>query len=76
MVDARRLAGGTEIAALLGVGRSTVGQWEARRDRTGFPVPVAELAMGRVYDLDAVVRWYGSYTPDRGGRRPKRGQRC
>jgi len=68
LIDPRKLAGVAELARLFLVGRSTVTQWAARRDRNGFPEPVAVLAMGPVFDLDEVVEWYVGYEPDKGGR--------
>lgn len=56
--EAGRLVGVAEIADVLGVPRSTVSMWDARRKTNGFPEPVAELRMGPVYDLDAVTEWY------------------
>lgn len=67
-LDPRRLAGVAELAKLFQVGRTTVSNWHDRRGRNGFPSPVAVLAMGPVWDIDAVVRWYGRYVPSKGGR--------
>lgn len=69
MAAADRLAGVAEVARELGVGRTTVTQWTARRPRNGCPEPVAVLAMGPVFDLDEWVRWYAGYVPDKGGGR-------
>lgn len=48
------LMGLAEIRALLGVGRQRADQIVRKPD---FPVPVAELASGRVWDARAVQRW-------------------
>ena len=68
MIDVRHLAGVAELADLFKVGRTTVSNWNDRRDRNGFPRPRVVLAMGPVWDIDQVVKWYGSYTPNKGGR--------
>lgn len=49
-----RLAGLHEIAAQHGVSRQLAYKWTQRLD---FPPPVAALAMGKVWDADAVKRW-------------------
>jgi phosphoglycerate dehydrogenase-like enzyme len=54
---ARTLAGVAEIARATGEATNTVGNWVSRRPK-GFPKPVAELAMGQVFDLDRVLAWY------------------
>lgn len=51
---ASRLAGLTEIAGLLGVSRQRVHQLH----RAGrMPAPVAELAAGPIWDLEAIEPW-------------------
>lgn len=55
------LAGVTEIATHLGVGRSTVAGWTKRAEKIGMPAPLAELAAGPVYSLDAVETWYHAW---------------
>ena len=67
-IDPRLLVGVAELSKLFGVGRTTVTQWAARRHRNGFPEPVAELAMGPLFNVSEVVRWYGAYVPEKGGR--------
>jgi hypothetical protein len=67
-IETGALAGVTELARLFLVGRSTVTQWAARRERNGFPLPVSVLAMGPIYDVNEVLTWYGNYVPDKGGR--------
>lgn len=67
-VDPDDLAGVAELAALFGVGRTTVSNWADRRDRIGFPSPVKRLAMGPVWDSQEVLRWYLRYIPEKGGR--------
>lgn len=49
------LAGTTEIAEALGVGRSTVTNWATRYG--SFPRPLRVLASGPIYSLKAVVAW-------------------
>lgn len=68
LVDSRHLAGIAELSRLFLVGRTTVAQWAARRHRNGFPVPVAYLSMGPIWDVNEVLAWYGSYVPEKGGR--------
>lgn len=67
-VDPRHLAGVAEIAALFLVSRTVVSNWDARRDRNGFPLPVCRLASGPVYDVNEVLSWYAGYVPLKGGR--------
>lgn len=54
------LGGVAEIAAMLDVPRTTVSMWDARRRTNGFPDAVERLAMGPVYDLNAVRDWYSA----------------
>lgn len=59
------LVGVAEIADLLDVPRTTVSMWDSRRDRSGFPHPVARLRAGPVYDLADVRAWWeGRQTPE------------
>lgn len=48
------LVGPHEIGLMLGVGRQRVYQLVSRRD---FPAPVAELAMGNVWQRADVLKW-------------------
>lgn len=57
VVDSDELVGVKELAEYLGVDKSTIAQWDARRRRIGFPLPVARLAMGAIYDRGEVVMW-------------------
>jgi hypothetical protein len=52
------LVGVAEIAERLGVNRTTVSMWDARRRSNGFPEPLEQLAMGPVYDWQAVKAWH------------------
>lgn len=52
------LVGVAEIADDFGVPRTTVSMWANRRAQSGFPDPLAELAMGPVYSRAAVRAWY------------------
>lgn len=66
------LAGIAEIAEEFGVARTTVStSWADRRERTGFPEPVAVLNMGPVYDLAEVRRWYAAWTSSSSAHRPR-----
>ncbi len=56
--DELQFGGVAEIAAMLGVPRSTVSMWDSRRGTNGYPEPVARLTMGPVYDLAAVRAWH------------------
>jgi predicted DNA-binding transcriptional regulator AlpA len=49
------LVGAVEIAAMLGVTRQRVYQL-SNEDRT-FPQPEVELASGRVWTREAIVKW-------------------
>ena len=57
VVDSDELVGVKELAEYLGVHRSMITHWDARRRRTGFPLPVARLAMGAIYDRGEVMMW-------------------
>ena len=48
------LLGMTEMAELYGVSRQTATGW---RRQTNFPKPIAELAMGPVWDLEDLKAW-------------------
>lgn len=48
------LVGSHEIGQMLGVSRQRVSQLTARDD---FPAPEAELAMGKVWRREDVVKW-------------------
>lgn len=52
---AERVAGLTEVASILGVTRQRASQ--IARDYEDFPLPLAELAKGRVWDREAVEDW-------------------
>lgn len=67
-VDPRHLAGTGDIARLFMIAPNVVSNWYARRDRNGFPLPVAQLSATPVWDLNEVFAWYGRYVPSRGGR--------
>lgn len=55
------LAGMAEIATRLQAGRSTVVGWAKNAATNGMPAPIATLAAGPVYDLDAVVAWHEAW---------------
>jgi hypothetical protein len=57
-VDGTGLAGVAEISEYLKVPRTTVSMWAARRETSGFPLPIERLYMGPVYQMDEVVRWH------------------
>lgn len=65
------LGGVTEVAELIGVSRQRFADLRARPD---FPEPVAELASGPVWDIDAVRRWAESGAR-RGPGRPAKDER-
>lgn len=54
MTERNALMGSAEIAVLFDVSRQRVQQLIAKPD---FPAPVAELAMGKVWDADAIRAW-------------------
>jgi predicted DNA-binding transcriptional regulator AlpA len=57
-----RLAGSDEIRRMLGgVSRERVYQITTRQ---GFPLPLATLAMGKVWWLDEVEDWIREHRPD------------
>jgi len=57
----RVLAGVAEISARLQVGRSTVTGWVKGADSNGMPAPLATLAAGPVYDLEAIEAWHAAW---------------
>jgi hypothetical protein len=52
--DGSRLCGSAELQLMLGVSRQRITQLTAG---PGFPEPVAELRMGKVWDLEDVKAW-------------------
>lgn len=54
ITDMHHLIGAAEIGKAFGVSRQRVQQIVTRSD---FPKPVAELAMGKVWETDDVRRW-------------------
>lgn len=58
------LVGAHEIRHLLGVSRQRVYQLAARSD---FPKPIAELAQGKIWDLEDIEAWIGVHRT--GGKR-------
>ncbi len=58
VIDGLELVGVAEIHRLLGVTRSRVSMWNSRRESSGFPKPLAELAAGPVYSMAAVRAWF------------------
>lgn len=63
------MVGVSEIAELLGVTSQRAGQ--ITRDHADFPAPIATLAAGRVWELEAVKAWIARH-PDRPSGRPKK----
>lgn len=60
-----RLGGVAEVADRLGVSRQQVAKLRQRED---FPLPVARLSVGDVWDLEVVDRWASSGLRRRAGR--------
>jgi len=54
MQDVKRLVGGAEIMAMLGVSRQRVSQLTAH---PSFPKPYETLAMGSVWRTEDVIAW-------------------
>lgn len=52
-----RLGGVSEVAAVLGVSPQRVA---VLRQRASFPVPIAEIAQGPIWDLDVITAWSSS----------------
>ncbi len=77
MVDAMttnaapRLGGVSEVASELGVSRQQVAKLRQQED---FPLPVATLSLGDVWDLDIISRWANSGLRRKAGR-PADGER-
>lgn len=64
-IPATHLGGVAEVADKLGVSRQQVAKLRQRED---FPMPVARLSVGDVWDLDVVARWARSGLRRRAGR--------
>lgn len=47
-----------EISAETGQARTTVSMWDTRRESSGMPEPLARLACGPIFDMNAVRTWY------------------
>lgn len=56
MIHHDAIAGTNELAQHFGVSPAVLCNWAARY--ADFPTPVADLAMGRVWDVNVVVEWY------------------
>lgn len=56
MVHTTDIAGIRDIAQHFGVKPNVVSNWSARY--SDFPMPIAEVAAGRLWDLQEVVEWY------------------
>lgn len=56
------LVGLSEIAERFGISRQLALTWARRVD---FPAPVAELSVGRVWELSAVLDWAKTWEPAR-----------
>jgi predicted DNA-binding transcriptional regulator AlpA len=54
VLDVHHLVGSQEIGTMLGVSRQRVQQLINRAD---FPKPEVELAMGKVWDRNAIAEW-------------------
>src|SRR5438034_10492772 len=67
-----RIGGVSEVAAELKVSRQQVAKLRQRDD---FPLPVAELTVGDVWDLDVIRRWADSGLRRTAGRPAARTQR-
>jgi hypothetical protein len=63
-----KLAGIAEVAEILGVSIRSAHRYANRPD---FPVPVDELAGGRIWERAAVERFARKTAPPRRGRPPK-----
>ena len=61
------MGGVTEISELLGVSRQRLSRL---RERPDFPDPIGELAVGPIWDMDAVEAWKGSGSRQSSAGRP------
>lgn len=64
-----RLGAAGEIAKALDTSPQNVNNWVRRY--ADFPKPLAKLRMATIWDLDEVIRWYGSHWELPKGLRPK-----
>ncbi len=62
----RWAAGRIEMAHMLHVEPETFRSWSLRTNTTGCPTPVKKLAMGQMWDAEAVIRWYVTWKPVKG----------
>lgn len=58
VINGLELGGVAEIAEEFGIGRSRVSMWSSRRESSGFPEPLEDLAAGPVFDMTEVRTWY------------------
>jgi chromosome partitioning protein len=56
------LVGVAEIAAMAGVTKQAVSNWQHRHD--GFPKPIQRLQTGPVWDKEAIARWIKNHKGD------------
>jgi hypothetical protein len=79
-----RYGGWQEVADALAevtrrpISRQQIHTWYVRRARNGFPTPHHSRKLRGhgnyqmlFFDIDEVITWYWTYTPDVGGRRPQ-----
>lgn len=65
------IVGIMELADFFEVGRSTISNWAAQRDRNGMPFPLKQLGSGPVYSLLEVIRWWVNWVPGKGAKAGK-----
>jgi len=56
MIHTTDIAGIRDIAEHFGVKPNVVSNWSARY--SDFPMPITEVAAGRLWDLQEVIEWY------------------
>lgn len=66
-IEIGKIVGRQDIARILGVDLKRVNRWIERRINTGFPPIITTVNRNEVYDIDAVLDWYGAWVRTRGG---------
>lgn len=67
-VNVLDLVGVKELSELLSVSRTSVSNWEARKEELGAPDPVAVLGCGKIYSASRHIKWWANWIPIKGNK--------
>ena len=67
-VNVQDLVGVKELSEILSVSRTSVSNWEARKEEIGAPDPVAVLACGKIYAASRHMKWWANWIPGKGNK--------